>query len=599
MRWARLGLVMTTGRTKLVGAVRAPGLLVALAPYRRQCVAAFTCALGRSILGVIPILVIRDLIDTLQRHHVQVSRVGELVGIGAAALIAAGLLGAAETSLTLRVATGVVADLRSRVFGRLLEQSVAYHTRARSGELMSQVLNDIGGIDEMFGTVLLNLATSSCVLAASLVVMFFLSWQLALLALLLFPLVALALRLGARPIYLRRMAVQEQFARLTAYLGEMLGPSGIMLIKSLGRDQDERQRFAEANTRMRRLEIESGMAGQWITIVMSVLQMVGPIVLLLVGSVLLAHHQISLGTLVAFAAVATTGLGSGMQTLAVSAATAIRILPLWNRVQNLLDNVPDIVERPLALDLAHPQGRVTFDRISFSYPGQRSPALSDVSIDVAPGQLVALVGPSGAGKTTMANLVVRFYDPDSGQVRIDGHDLRDLKLSAISDAVGMVLQETYLLNASVRENLLYARPDATDQQFHDAALHAALDEVIVALPDGYDTVVGERGYRLSGGERQRMAIARIILKDPSILVLDEATSHLDSLAESRVQAAMTELFRGRTSLVIAHRLSTVRSADVILVLDRGRIVERGTHGELYQAGGLYSRLHSLQFLGAG
>ncbi len=341
-------------RARLAGVVHAPGLAMALTPYRKLCLAAFACAVGRSVLGVIPILVVRDLIDDLQGHHVQVSRIAALVGIGAAALIAAGLLAAAETSLTLRVATGVVADLRSRVFGRLLDQSVGYHTAARSGELMSQVLNDIGGIDEVFGTVLLNLATSSCVLGASLIVMFVLSWQLALLSLVLFPMVALALRLGARSIYRRRMAVQEQFARLTVYLGEMLGPSGIMLIKSLGRNQDERRRFAEANARMRRLEIESGMAGQWITVVVSVMQMIGPIVLLLVGAVLLAHHQISLGTLVAFAAIATTGLGSGMQSLAVAVATAIRVMPLWTRTQNLLGDVPDIVERPSALALIRP-----------------------------------------------------------------------------------------------------------------------------------------------------------------------------------------------------------------------------------------------------
>jgi ATP-binding cassette subfamily B protein len=564
-------------------------------PYHLLGVLAVACALTQAAFGMVPALVVRDLIDNLEHHGAKFGQNGLLIGVGLAAIVVAGLIGVAETYVTLRISKGVVADLRGQIFDHLLGQSVGFHTRTRAGDLMSKIINDVEGIDTLIGSTMLSLVTSTCAVMASLVLMFILSWQLSLLTLILFPILAVVLRLTRHSIHYRREAVQVQFARITSYLYEILGPSGMTLVKSLGRENHERSRFHAANIEMRRLEVESGMAGRWLTLVLYLVQLSGPVVLLLVGTRLVLHGVITLGTLVAFAAIAAAGFGAGLGGLATGVTSLISSMPLWARIFSLLDEVPDVAERPSAYALAPVKGAIAFEDVTFTYEGQANPALRDISVCIEPGQLVALVGPSGAGKTTFSNLVARFYDPQVGQVRFDGHDLRDLTLSSVSGAIGLVLQETYLFHRSIRENLLYGRPDATQSELDRAARHAALDHVIEGLPDGYDTLVGERGFHLSGGEKQRVAIARVILRDPAILILDEATSHLDSASEQFIQLAMTEVFRGRTALVIAHRLSTIRAADLILVMDHGRIVESGTHEQLQRHGGLYADLHAIQF----
>jgi ATP-binding cassette subfamily B protein len=564
-------------------------------PHGGRVLGALACAAGSAALGLAPVLVLRDLIDTLEHGHGSSAHAAALVGLGFLALVGSGLLGIAETRLTLSIGKGVVARLRQQLFDHLLSQSIGYFTRRRTGELLSRVLNDVGGIDGIIGPTLLALAGAICTLLASLVFMFVFSWQLSLVTVVLFPLVVVSLRASGRPMVRRRRAVQERFAGLSAHLQEVLGISGILLVKSFGREPDERARFAAANEELRQLEIASGMAGQWILMGVTLLGLLGPISLVLVGSYLVSDHAISLGTLVAFIAVAAAGFIRGLGGLANSLASVITSLPMWERVFEVLDAPPDVAEQPSATTLRRPRGAVTFERVTFSYPSQTAPAIDDVSIDIPPGSLVAIVGPSGAGKTTLSNLVPRFYDPQAGRILIDGHNLRELTLASITDAVGLVLQDTFLFHASMRDNLVYGRPDATDEELAAAVKHAALEPVVASMNQGLDTLVGERGHRLSGGEKQRVAIARVILRDPAILVLDEATSHLDSISEALIQEAMTELFRGRTSLVIAHRLSTIRSADMIVVLDGGRLVECGTHDQLRIAGGLYSQMEATQF----
>ena len=339
------------------------------------------------------------------------------------------------------------------------------------------------------------------------------------------------------------------------------------------------------------------MIARWFGMLMTVFQAAGPALIIGFGGWLVITGRTTVGTVFVFATVLGQRLAGSLSSLATMHVNVTGSLAVFRRLFEYIDLPPQVADAPGAVELAGARGSVRFDNVTFSYPGVRRPALDGVTIDVAAGQMAALVGPSGAGKTTLTHLVPRFADPQHGRVLIDGHDLRSLTLESVGRQVGVVFQDTFLFHASLADNLRYARPDATDDDLVTAAKAAYLHDFAAALPEGYDTVVGERGHRLSGGEKQRVAIARAILKDPRILILDEATSHLDTVSEQLIQAALQPLLRGRTSLVIAHRLSTVLSADVILVLDHGRLAEHGTHTELLARGGLYATLYERQFLG--
>jgi ATP-binding cassette subfamily B protein len=562
--------------------------------HRKRVAAIAICTVLQSVLGLAPVLIIKAFVDDLQRRNASVAYFAALLGAGAALVIAAGFLGVLRSWLVLTVKTRVIAELRQAIAERLLGQSIGYFTRSRGGELMSRMLNDVSSVESMFDS-LLAAATSAIVIVGTVVVMFVVEWHLALLTLLIVPVLVLTLRLGGRPIYRRRMLVQERLATLTSQLQESLSLSGMMLVKSFGRERTERERFAELNDELRTSQVTAGMAVSWIGLGLNLLQFLGPAGLLLAGAWLVLHGYITLGTLAAFVTVLGLRFASSVSGLGNGVVSVIGALPAWSRIFEVLDGTVEITDRAGATPLVDPRGGVRFDDVTFSYPGRNEPVLHEISLDVAPGQLVAIVGPSGAGKTTLCSLVPRFYDPQHGAVRIDGHDVRAVTLDSLGRVAGLVFQDTYLFHGTLRDNLVYARPEATDEQLESACSDAQLGDVIATLPEGLDTLVGERGHRLSGGEKQRVAIARVILKGAPILILDEATSHLDSLSEQLVQKALSRLFVGRTSLVIAHRLSTVLAADLIVVVDRGRIVEQGTHAELVAAGGLYRALYEMQF----
>ncbi len=569
--------------------------LASFGPYRRMGLLVVVCIVVGALLGLVPALVTKALIDSLTGTHPSFGHLALLVAGGVVASLAAGLVGLGESYLRAVVSQGIMLDFRNLLFDRLLGQSVGYFTDRRTGDVLSRVTNDVSGIEDVVGETVFGLAESAIVGISTLVFMAVLDWRLTAFVVVVLPVFLLpARRVGTR-IFRARKAIQEKLAEIGVHTQEVLGISGLLLVKAFGTRGRERVRLRVLSEELRDLEIRQNLIGRWFSMVMDVLATAGPGLFWLFGGYLVIHGGASVGTVVTFVAVLTPRLAGAVGNLGNLQVNITGSLALFERIFTEIDRVPTVTDAPAAVALSEARGIVTFSDVTFSYRPDLPPAVDGVSFETEPGQLVALVGPSGAGKTTMTSLLCRFYDPESGAVRIDDHDLRDLTLDSLGAAIGVVFQDSFLFNASVRENLAYARPDATPDEIEAAARAAFIHDFVAGLPDGYDTVVGERGHRLSGGEKQRLAIARVILKNPRVLILDEATSHLDSVSERLIQAALVPLFAGRTSLVVAHRLSTVLAADTILVLDHGRIVERGRHSELVAAYGLYTKLYERQF----
>ncbi|TML27393.1 MAG: ABC transporter ATP-binding protein [Actinobacteria bacterium] len=555
-------------------------------PYRLRLGGVLLLIVVSAGLGVLPAFLLKRALEAIG-HNDTTALSFAAAGMIAIAIVT-GALGVIQTLLSNQVGQRVMHDLRTKVFRHLQRLSLAFFTNTRTGEVQSRISNDIGGVQNVVTNTATSIASNVTTVVATMVGMLFLNWILALFAFALIPFFAiLTRRVGNQR---RRIAktTQETLADISSVVQESLSVSGILLGKTMGRGDDLAGRFESDSRRLADLEVRQRMAGRWVMASIQTSFAVMPAAVYWIGGVLIANGSstLSIATLVAFTTLQTRlffpvgsllGVGLDVQTS----------LALFDRIFEYLDQPIDIQERPDARNAAS-AGDVVFDDVWFRYADEWT--LRDISFTVPAGSKTALVGETGSGKTTLAYLTARLYDVDRGSVAIDGVDVRDLTFRALSDLVGVVSQETYLFHESVRENLRFAKPDATDEEIERAAEAARIHHVLAALPDGYDTIVGERGYRFSGGEKQRIAIARTILRNPPILVLDEATSSLDTETERLVQEALDRLSEGRTTIAIAHRLSTVRDADEIIVLDHGRVVETGTHDQLLRAGGRYAAL---------
>ncbi|TMB89359.1 MAG: ABC transporter ATP-binding protein [Chloroflexi bacterium] len=583
-------------------------------------------------LGVVNPIMIKVVFDTALFRcsgcAPDLPRLYVLAGVMIAIPMITGAIGIGQTYLTNRVGQRVMEDLRNRLYAHLQGMSLRFFTGTRTGEIQSRLTNDVGGIQSVVTDTATSLLSNVVTLLSTVIAMTVISWQLTVLSLAITPLfVWYTYRAGA----VRRKVTaqaQQSKAEMSAITEETLSVSGILLSKVFGRRREELKRFREENHRLADLAIRQEMVGRTLFAVIGTFFSGMPALVYLVAGLVVSYDVthgitagITAGTIVAFTTLQSRlffPIGSMLQVSVEVQGS----LALFERIFEYLQMPHDIVDAPDAqrLDPAAVRGDVRLDRVSFRYDrnafGEIEPAplavsgadgadgeaprawaIDDVTLEVRPGQLAAIVGPSGAGKTTISYLIPRLYDVTSGTVLIDGNDVRDVAVDSISDVVAMVTQETYLFHASVRRNLLYAKPDATQAELEAAARAAFIHDRIVELESGYDTLVGERGYRMSGGEKQRLAIARVVLKAPRVLILDEATSALDTTSERLVQAALQPLMRGRTTIAIAHRLSTILAADVIFVIDRGRLVEQGTHAELVERSGLYAQLYEQQFHG--
>ncbi len=612
-------------------------------PYTRKIIAMLFIILVSTGLGLISPLIIRRLInETLPNQNIS-----ELNQLALALLIIpifVALLRIVQRWLNATVGEGVIYDLRVALYKHMQKMSLRFFTKTRGGELISRLNNDVVNAQDAISNTTVDIITNALTVVATLSVMLFLEWRLTIIGLLVMPgFIFFANRVGKRLRAMVREAM-EYNADMNTRMNETLNVSGALLVKLFGRREDENKGFAEDAAEVRDIGVRRAFVGTQLFAFIGQVGAIGTAIVFWVGGYMVINGTLRVGDIVAFSTYLAQLYGP-LQALATAPVAFVTSIVSFERVFEVIDLPLDIEEHEDATVLDDVQGDIVFEDVSFDYNalsggllsdvarrgdetartksgrsvtqseddkqnGQldidpdneddvhhqaREQALQDISFHIRPGELVALVGPSGAGKTTMTYLMPRLYDPTTGRICIDGHDLRDVTLDSLAESIGMVTQETFLFNDTIKNNLLYAKPDASDEDIYQAAKAANIHDFIMGLSEGYETVAGERGYRLSGGEKQRLAIARVILKDPRILVLDEATSHLDSESEALIQEALSRVMEDRTAIVIAHRLSTVRSADEILVMDRGQIIERGTHDDLLAQNGLYAELHETQF----
>ncbi len=605
-------MAMGADPTAIEGATLGKGvgrrILKLARPYRRQLIGFVAVIVAAALVALVPPLLFRQIIDTAIPEGDR-SLLHVLAALVVVAAVADAALAFVERWYSSKIGEGLIFDLRVSLFDHVQRMPIAFFTRTQTGSLISRLNNDVIGAQRAMTATLGSVVSNVIVLATTLGAMFILEWRLTLIALVLLPLFIIpAKRVGRRLQVITREGMNLNSA-MNAQMTERFNVAGALLVKLFGDHTREADEFGARAGRVRDIGVRSAMYGRTFFIALGLVGAVGTAAIYWIGGQLVISAAITLGTLVAMATYVTR-IYTPLTSLTNARVDIMTAFVSFDRVFEVLDAPSMITDRPGAVDLVEPAGRIEFDDVWFRYPAAAEVSVASLETDVAtplsdvagefvlrgitamvpPGHTVAVVGPSGAGKTTLTSLIPRLYDVTTGALRIDGHDVRDLTQASLHRAIGVVSQDPHLFHDSVLDNLRYARPDATDDEIEAACRAAQIHHVIAALPDGYRTVVGERGYRLSGGEKQRLAIARMLLKDPAVVVLDEATSHLDSENEALVQEALTNALAGRTAIVIAHRLSTITTADQILVLDEGQIVEQGRHRELLERNGLYADL---------
>lgn len=561
--------------------------------YLPQEAAVLACIVVAALLGLLPAYLIARIIDSAIPHG-SLREIGMYVGIILASALLSIIVGVIQGYLNSVVGESIMRDMRTQLVSHLHRMPLSFFTNTKTGEIMNRVSNDVDNIDNVVTGTLTTIAANLVTMGTTLVWMFIWNWRLALLSIIVVPLMILPLAPVGRRMYDLRKRTREKRDQIESVTQETLSISGITLIKSFAREGYERDRFYKIGTDLMRLEIDLAMVGRWFIASIGAMVIIGPAIVWLGGGWLALVHAIDVGVIVAFVSYIQGRLYGPASSLAGIQVQIVSALAVFERIFEYLDMAPEQYEPKDAVVLPSVAGTIAFDRVTFGYNADRT-ILDDVSFRIEPGQVAAFVGPSGAGKSTITQLVPRFYDPQQGVISVDGHDVRTVSLDSLRRDIGIVTQETYLFHDTIASNLRYAKPGASDAELIAAARAANIHAFIESLPEQYETIVGERGHKLSGGERQRLAIARVLLKNPRILILDEATSALDSHNEAAIQAALDEVMRGRTSLVIAHRLSTVQSADVIFVVDGGKIVEQGTHTQLLARGDAYAALYRRQF----
>jgi ATP-binding cassette, subfamily B, bacterial len=568
-------------------------ILAYFKPYRWPLALAVLIILVQSTLSLVPPLILRNIIDEALPNK-DLMALARLVGLSVVATISINLLQVGQSYVNQWIAKHIVFHLKNTLYAHLQGMSLRYFTSAKPGDILTRLSSDVDGIQDIFNSTVVNALNSGFTLITTAAVLMVMNWKLGLLSLAVLPLFILPTRKVGKARWKIAQKSQEKISELHQIVQETLGISGVLLMKIFTKEADHRREFEATHHALIKLQLRETLVGRWFMMTIQIFMTIGPMLVYFYGGYLLIQGELTVGAIIAFVALLSRLYGPVTQLSNIHIEVT-RSFALFGRIFEMLDADQEITDEHNAPELQVTDGRIVFDRVHFAYQPE-TVILHGISLTCEPGSVTALVGPSGAGKSTITNLIPRLFDIQSGSIRIDGKDIRSVSQQSLRAHIGVVPQEPYLFNASIADNLRYAKPDATDEALIAACTAAYIHDFISELPEGYNTLVGNRGIKLSGGEKQRLSIARVILKDPKIIIFDEATSSLDSLSEAYIQKAMDPLLKGRTAIVIAHRLSTVLRADHVIVLEKGNIVERGTHQSLLDQQGLYAQLYETQFL---